>query len=63
VVYDYENLAVSPMEVVHDLPGGEWRRVQQATGYRWILVNGEATFADGQCTAAAPGKLLRHGRD
>jgi N-acyl-D-aspartate/D-glutamate deacylase len=62
VVYDYDNLAVTPMEVVHDLPGGEWRRVQRASGYRWILVNGAVTFADGQCTAATPGKLLRHGQ-
>jgi len=28
IVYDYENLEVLPSEVVHDLPGGEWRRVQ-----------------------------------
>jgi N-acyl-D-aspartate/D-glutamate deacylase len=62
VVYDYERLAVTPMETVHDLPGGEWRRVQRATGYRWILVNGAVTFADGQCTSATPGRLLRHGR-
>ena len=62
VVYDYEHLAVTPMETVHDLPGGEWRRVQRATGYRWILVNGAVTFTDGKCTAATPGRLLRHGR-
>jgi hypothetical protein len=30
VVYDYDQLAIAPMEVVHDLPGGEWRRVQRA---------------------------------
>jgi N-acyl-D-aspartate/D-glutamate deacylase len=36
--------------------------VQRAEGYRWTLVNGQVTFADGQCTEATPGKLLRHGR-
>lgn len=25
VVYDFEDLAVLPDEIVHDLPGGEWR--------------------------------------
>ena len=49
-------------EVVHDLPGDEWRRVQRAEGYRWAIVNGEVTFEDGVPTGAAPGKLLRHGR-
>ncbi len=49
-------------EIVHDLPGGEWRRVQRAKGYRAIMVNGEITFDQGQPTGATPGKLLRHGR-
>ena len=62
VVYDYDHLTVTPTEVAYDLPGGEWRRVQRAEGYRCILVNGQITFADGQCTEATPGKLLRHGR-
>jgi N-acyl-D-amino-acid deacylase len=51
-----------PMEVVHDLPAGEWRRVQKAEGYKYIMVNGGVTFEDGKCTGAIPGKLLRHGR-
>jgi N-acyl-D-aspartate/D-glutamate deacylase len=65
VVYDLDGLAVEPHwigEVVHDLPGGEWRRVNRAKGYRAILVNGEITFENGECTGATPGKLLRHGR-
>ena len=62
---ELSGLAVSPEdfgEIVHDLPGGEWRRVQYALGYRAILVNGEVTMQDGQETGATPGKLLRHGR-
>ena len=36
-------------------PGGEWRRVQHARGYRAIVVNGEMTWDDGRCTGATPG--------
>ena len=64
VVYDLGDLEVEPNwigEVTHDLPGGEWRRVQHAKGYHHILVNGVETFTDGQCTGDTPGKLLRHG--
>jgi N-acyl-D-aspartate/D-glutamate deacylase len=64
VVYDLENLKLTPEKptIVHDFPANEWRRVQYADGYRWIMVNGEVTFEDGKCTNATPGKLLRHGR-
>ena len=64
VVYDLEDLAIDPPwigSVEHDLPAGEWRRVQRAIGYKAIVVNGEVTFTDGECTGATPGKLLRHG--
>ena len=46
----------------HDFPAGAWRLVRQPEGYRWILVNGEVTFADGECSGATPGQLLRHGQ-
>jgi N-acyl-D-amino-acid deacylase len=61
VVYDFDKLNVTPIEILHDLPGDEWRRVQRAEGYKWIIVNGEVTFKDDKCTGATPGKLLRHG--
>jgi N-acyl-D-amino-acid deacylase len=61
VVYDFDKLNVKPIEIVHDLPGDEWRRVQRSEGYRWMVVNGQVTFEDGNCTGATPGKLLRHG--
>ena len=32
----------------------------RAEGYRWILVNGEVTFEDGEATGATPGQLLRN---
>ena len=59
VVYDLEKLAVRPMETLQDLPDGDWRRVQKADGYNYLIVNGEITFEDGQCTGALPGKMLR----
>jgi len=65
VVYDLNGLGIEPDwigEIVHDFPGGEWRRIQRAKGYHSIIVNGEVTFQDGQCTGALSGKLLRHGR-
>ncbi len=65
VAYDLNGLGIEPDwigEVVHDFPGGEWRRIQRAKGYHAIVVNGEVTFQDGKCTGATPGKLLRHGR-
>ena len=62
VVYDLEGLKLLPSEIAEDLPGGEWRRVQRAAGYRWIMVNGQVTFEDGEPTQAMPGELLRHGK-
>src|SRR5271163_3893966 len=65
VVYDLKSLDITPDwvgEVASDFPGGEWRRVQHAKGYRSIIVNGVETFADDKCTGETSGKLLRHGR-
>ncbi|MEZ5410884.1 MAG: amidohydrolase family protein [Acidimicrobiales bacterium] len=62
VVYDPENLSIGPNEVVHDLPGGEWRRIQKASGYHAVIVNGVQTIADDEQTEQHSGKLLRYGR-
>jgi len=59
VVYDLEKLRVLPMETVTDLPNHDWRRVQKADGYHYIIVNGQITFEHGQCTGARSGKVLR----
>jgi len=61
VVYDYEKLHVRPMEIEHDLPGGEWRRVRKAEGFRSIMVNGQVTIENDRESGAHPGRLLRHG--
>ncbi len=62
VVYDPDNLSVGPNEVVEDLPGGEWRRIQKASGYHAVIVNGRRTIADDEQTETFSGRLLRHGR-
>jgi len=65
VVYDLERLKAVPeglYETVNDVPGGDWRRVRRAEGYRYTIVNGVVTFEDGECSGATPGRLLRHGR-
>jgi N-acyl-D-amino-acid deacylase len=61
MIYDLSALKAGPVEILEDLPAGEWRRVQRAEGYRWIMVNGQVTFEDGKCTGATPGGLLRFG--
>ena len=65
IVYDFQNLRRVPetdYEIAHDFPANQWRRIQRAEGYRWIMVNGKVTFKDGECTGATPGQLLRLGR-
>ena len=62
MIYDLNALATGPVEIMQDLPAGEWRRVQRAEGYRWIMVNGQVTFENGKCTGATPGGLLRFGQ-
>lgn len=62
VVYDNNTVNSLPSEILYDLPANEWRRVQKAVGYKHIMVNGDITFQDGNCTGSTPGKLLRSGR-
>jgi N-acyl-D-amino-acid deacylase len=61
VIYEIDKLRILPTEVAHDFPANEWRRVQRAEGYRYVLLNGEVTFIDGQPTGIMSGRLLRHG--
>ncbi len=59
MIYDLDKLNILPREIVYDVPPNDWRRVQRAEGYRWLMVNGDVTFEDGKCTNALPGKLMR----
>ena len=53
---------MTAVEKAYDFPGGEWRRVQRAVGYRYVLVNGEVTIEDDRPTGAPAGRLLRSQR-
>jgi N-acyl-D-aspartate/D-glutamate deacylase len=62
VVYDFERLNLTPIEKAHDFPANEWRRVQRAIGYRYVLVNGEVTIENDTQTGVPAGRLLRERR-
>ena len=54
-----DELALSPPEIVQDLPAGGTRLLQKPRGYRWTLKSGTPTFENGVWTGETPGKLLR----
>ncbi|HSG88717.1 MAG TPA: amidohydrolase family protein [Pseudomonadales bacterium] len=58
-VIDYDHLTLRAPRMVHDLPAGGRRLMQDAEGYRLAIVAGQVTYRDGQPTAALPGKLVR----
>lgn len=58
-VIDLDELGCRPPRIVHDLPAGGRRLVQDATGYRWTIKSGVPTFVDGEHTGELPGRLLR----
>ncbi|MGQ0802638.1 MAG: N-acyl-D-amino-acid deacylase family protein [Actinomycetota bacterium] len=60
-VFDLDRLAVGPLTVEHDLPGGAPRLFRGASGYRAVLVNGEISVTDDQHTGRAAGTPLRAG--
>ena len=48
-------------DVVHDLPGNDWRRVCPAQGIEMVAVNGQTIFERNNCTGALPGQMLGNG--
>ena len=54
-----DELALAPPEIVADLPAGGTRLLQQPRGYRRTVKSGVTTFADGEWTGRAPGRLVR----
>ena len=61
-VIDYENLQLRRPHIVHDLPAGGSRFMQDAVGYKATIVSGEVIVEDGALTGATPGRLVRLGR-
>jgi N-acyl-D-aspartate/D-glutamate deacylase len=63
VVFDPTTIGHEPVRTRNDLPGGASRLYAEARGVRHVLVNGTEIARDGAFTGAAPGAVLRSGRD
>lgn len=58
-VIDFENLGLSDLSLVNDLPAGGGRLLQGANGYEATIINGVITRRFDQDTGARPGRLVR----
>ena len=58
-VVDLDALAMAPLRVSHDLPGGAPRLYRAGQGYRAVLVNGEMTVDHDEYTGRRPGQFVR----
>lgn len=56
---DMDRLTLRPPHIVHDLPAGGRRLVQEAEGYLATVQSGTVTFEEGTHTGALPGTLVR----
>jgi N-acyl-D-amino-acid deacylase len=59
-VIDFDHLHLHAPRAVADLPAGGTRLLQDASGYRATIVNGEITRRNDTDTGARPGRLLRN---
>jgi N-acyl-D-aspartate/D-glutamate deacylase len=60
-VIDHQRLRLFAPRMVQDLPAGGQRLLQDAQGYRAVIVAGQTVVADDRLTGALPGTLLRAG--
>ena len=58
-VIDFDNLTLHAPEVVHDLPAGGKRLIQNVDGYVATIMSGKVTYRNGMKTGELPGKLIR----
>jgi N-acyl-D-amino-acid deacylase len=56
---DMDRLTLRPPHIVHDLPAGGRRLVQEADGYLATIQSGAVTFEEGIHSGELPGKLIR----
>jgi N-acyl-D-aspartate/D-glutamate deacylase len=56
---DYERVRPRRPRIVHDLPAGGRRLMQDADGYVATWVAGEVVYRDGEATGNLPGRLIR----
>lgn len=61
-VIDFDNLKLGPPRLIHDLPAGGARLMQNATGYVATYVRGVKVTEHGKLTGNRPGRLVRVGR-
>jgi N-acyl-D-aspartate/D-glutamate deacylase len=58
-VIDLDALGCRMPHIVHDLPAGGRRLMQEAEGYLYTIKSGVVTFEGGEHTGELPGELLR----
>jgi len=58
-IIDFDQLSLRTPHIVHDLPAGGKRFLQNADGLVATLVSGEVIYRNGEATGALPGKLVR----
>jgi N-acyl-D-aspartate/D-glutamate deacylase len=58
-VIDFDNLRLPPPIFTHDLPAGGSRYIQQSSGYKCTLVNGQVFMEGLAHTGALAGRVLR----
>jgi N-acyl-D-aspartate/D-glutamate deacylase len=56
---DMQAVKLEKPYLVHDLPAGGTRLMQQTTGFVATIVGGEMTYSNGVATDALPGRLVR----
>jgi N-acyl-D-aspartate/D-glutamate deacylase len=61
-VIDYDCLRLFAPRMVQDLPAGGQRLLQDAAGYRAVIVAGEVVLENDRLTGRHPGRLYRAGR-
>ena len=61
-IIDQEKLRLHPPRMVQDLPAGGQRLLQDASGYRAVIVAGEVVLENDEITQARPGRLVRMGQ-
>lgn len=58
-VIDLDRLRLHKPTIIHDLPAGGARLMQEATGYVATIVAGEAIYRNGEPTGSLPGRVVR----
>jgi N-acyl-D-amino-acid deacylase len=58
-IIDFAALKLHTPHIVHDLPAGGKRFLQNADGFTATIKSGEVIYQNGQPTGALPGKLVR----